>query len=339
MNIFLIPHTWARHAAMGLVVGGAALLNWWVFIHWIVWAGPTLQRYGMLPTVGAEGAWFLATTAAAVAGASTLAEHSLRRSPLWKRVAFTLAAWLLTFLIALLGYWMMQVITRYVFTSREMRPVVADPSLASLRARLLSWLAAGVASGLGAVVIRRFAGFFTHFFGGVTAAGVGAAVWQWLGYQLVGDLYLASALACFVWGLVHGLLVWPIPSELYAGWIRVLSDTRYAWRVPVDRVDGQASERFVGHFPRGLDLFMPVEDGVAELHTSFVVHGDHRYAVRGLSQQPTVVKRFLETVDLRYDPRRPAPLETDLHMEDRVIMGHGAQQSEVEFLLLPKEER
>jgi len=46
----------------------------------------------------------------------------------------------------------------------------------------------------------------------------------------------------------------------------------------------------------------------------------------------------LERVDLRYDPRRPAPLETDLRMEDRVFLGAGAAQTEVEFLLLPKEE-
>jgi hypothetical protein len=52
-----------------------------------------------------------------------------------------------------------------------------------------------------------------------------------------------------------------------------------------------------------------------------------------------MVKRMMESVDLRYDPRRPAPLETTLQNEDRIVMGAGGTQSEVEFLLLPKEER
>ena len=45
-----------------------------------------------------------------------------------------------------------------------------------------------------------------------------------------------------------------------------------------------------------------------------------------------------ETINLAYDPRRPAPLETGLKMGDRILMGEGQQYSEVEFILLPKEE-
>ena len=45
-----------------------------------------------------------------------------------------------------------------------------------------------------------------------------------------------------------------------------------------------------------------------------------------------------QRIDLRYDPRRPAPLETELSMEDRILVG-GDGQTVVEFLLLPKEER
>jgi len=94
----------------------------------------------------------------------------------------------------------------------------------------------------------------------------------------------------------------------------------------------------VGHFPRGLDLYLPADQAVAELHISFIVDGNSRYAVRGLSIQPTQVKRFLERVDLRYDPRRPAPLETELKMEDRILLGPGGE-TVVEFIMLPKEER
>jgi hypothetical protein len=50
------------------------------------------------------------------------------------------------------------------------------------------------------------------------------------------------------------------------------------------------------------------------------------------------VKRPLERIDLRYDPRRPAPLETTLDMEDRILVGPGGD-TEIEFLMLPKEER
>ena len=156
--------------------------------------------------------------------------------------------------------------------------------------------------------------------------------------EIQGDLYLGSALGAFFWGVMFGLFVWPIPRSLYAGWIRVLSAERYGMRVPIDRPDGASSERFIGHFPRGLDLYLPGECGVAELHTSFVVDAEQNYSVRGLSQQPTRVKRFLESIDLSYAPSRPAPLETALAMEDRVYMGNGEQESVVEFLLLPKEE-
>jgi hypothetical protein len=69
-----------------------------------------------------------------------------------------------------------------------------------------------------------------------------------------------------------------------------------------------------------------------------VVSSDQAYSVRGLSVQPTVVKRFLEKIDLRYDVRRPAPLETGLKMEDRVLMGPNSE-TQLEFLLLPKEEQ
>jgi len=85
--------------------------------------------------------------------------------------------------------------------------------------------------------------------------------------------------------------------------------------------------------------YLPVEQGVAELHTSFVRTSDARYTVRGLSQQPTLVKRPLERIDIRYDPARPAPLETELRSEDVVILSDGRNEAQVEFVMLPKEER
>jgi hypothetical protein len=94
----------------------------------------------------------------------------------------------------------------------------------------------------------------------------------------------------------------------------------------------------VGHFPRGLDLFLPVEEGVLEMHLSVTVDAKRRFTARGLSLYPTQVVRFLERVDLRYDPRRPAPLETELSSGDRIRIGDGTVESELEFLLLPREE-
>lgn len=337
MNIFLVPYNWTRHVAVALTVGGATLLAWWVFLHVRVWLGPTLFEWGLLWSEGMEGALFLAVISATIASASVFAEQGLRRASVLKRLGLPVAAGGIAFLLTLIGYGILAVLVS-LLARQEMKEIVSDPALASHRHHLWMWLSAGLASGIGPLIVRR-RDVFTHLVGALVAGGSGAALWQYLGYHALGDLYLAAGLGTLLWGVLHGLLVWAIPSELYAGWIRVLSPYRYGYRIPVDRVDASPAERFIGHFPRGLDLFLPVGDGIAELHTSFVVDGAHRYTIRGLSQQPTTVRRFLERIDLRYDPSRPAPLETELHMEDRILMGDGQQESEVEFLLLPKEER
>ncbi|MEQ1506756.1 MAG: hypothetical protein ABMB14_31300, partial [Myxococcota bacterium] len=254
-----------------------------------------------------------------------------------------------------------------LFTADETDELLRDPSLVTLRFRLGVWLVAGFASGLGpflvrwlhAAITRRWSwggrdgagpppptswlelGFsgFAHLGGGLVAGAFAAAAWHVPGYydRLEGDLFLASAAAALAFGFLHGLLVWPIPDDLYAGWIRVLSYERYGLRIPVPHTDGRPAERFVGHFPRGLDLYLPAERAVAELHASFV-RSDDRYTVRGLSIHPTRVVRPLERIDLRYDPRRPAPLETTLRSEDRVLLGANGE-TVIEFLMLPKEER
>ena len=118
----------------------------------------------------------------------------------------------------------------------------------------------------------------------------------------------------------------------------MLTPNRFGRRIPIDAPERTAKERFVGHFPRGLDLFLPVDDGVQELHLSVTVDDKQRYTARGLSQHPTMVRRMLQRIDLRYDPRRPTPVETSLSSGDRIILGEGETRSEVEFILLPKEE-
>lgn len=366
MNIYLIPYTHARHVVVALPVAAAALIAWWWTLFLFVVLGPWFHDAGFWWSMRVEGAVYLGNVSGAVAFATVLLEGSLRRRALHFRLGFAIIAALIAILGAWIAYAIWVPLVPYL-GAKAMRPVLEDASLVSLRYQLPLWVGAGVASGFGPLASRALQQLlairwqigvdahapmgppvwteyatmgFHHVVGAGAAAAFGAAAWHALGFYeaLQGDLYVAAAVGPFVWGLVHGLLVWPIPDDLYAGWVRVLSAERYGLRIPVPRVDGSPAERFLGHFPRGLDLYLPAEQGVAELHTSFVVDGAHRYAVRGLSVQTTLVKRFLERIDLRYDPRRPAPLETSLNSEDRILLGPNGE-SEVEFLMLPKEER
>lgn len=346
MNIFLVPYTWARHVVAALVVGGAALLFWWIFLVLEVIVAPTI---GVLWALGWEGAFLLGFGSATIAASSVLVEASLRRLPLSSRLLRMLGAGGFALIVTMMGYGLLQLI-QGALASEAMATLVTDPSYVSLRFRFLQWAVAGFASGLGPLAVRivltrKFGGILDHLGGGLAAGLLGAAAWHAFGYYGIGflgippDMYLAPAMGLLVWGTLHGLLVWGVPDELYAGWLRVLSSHRFGHRIPIDRVDGGPSERFVGHFPRGLDLFVPAEKGVAELHVSFTTDGKQHHAIRGLSQQPIELKRFLERVDLRYDPRRPAPLETDMRMEDRIFLSTADGKTELEFLLLPKEEQ
>ncbi|TNE90762.1 MAG: hypothetical protein EP330_07485 [Deltaproteobacteria bacterium] len=338
MNIYLVPHNWARHVAVGLVVGGAGLLAWWSFLFIALQLGPSLFSIGLFWTSGMEGWWLLSWAATIIGAASVAAELGLRRAPVLQRVGLPLIAGFASFLIAQLFMSTASCVSG-VLVSEAMAPLRADGSLVSLRYSLPLWVTAGLSSALGPLAVRRFGGIANHVGAGLICGPLAAATWHWLSYYIFHDLYLATGAALFVWGLIHGLFAWPVPDELYAGWVRVLSDRRFGYRVPIDSPTLPVSERFIGHFPRGLDLFLPVEDGIAELHVSFVRTSDGRYTVRGLSQWPTTVNRFLETIDLRYDPRHPAPLETELSSGDTVLMSDGVHTTVVEFVMLPKEER
>ena len=331
MNIFLIPYTGIRHLQMGLWCGGTGLLTWLVVLHFVVLRGPVWPPEW-------DGPLLLGSVATMVAGASVFGEGNLLRRPLWKRTSITLLAMVLTAVFTLIWYNLWHLVEATIIFANDTENA-ADASLVSLRYRIGAYAMGGFSCALGPMIARKLSGWFNHLIGGLAAGLSAAAAWHALNSSLYNDLYLAGAGMAFTWGFTYGVFAWGIPDSLYAGWLRVLSPARHGRRVPIDPVGTVAKERFVGHFPRGLDLFLSVEDGVQELHVSVRVGKGQRYFARGLSLYPTRVKRFLERVDLRYDPRRPAPLETRLSSGDRIELGNGEASAELEFIMLPREER
>lgn len=335
MNIFLIPYTWIRHFSVSFVCAGAGLIAWWLVL--------SIATLRPLWNVAWDGAVYISVLCAFVAGASTLAEVSLKREAIWKQVGKTLGSGMISGFLAMLGYWAWHAAVGPLLFDDAGAADLTEPTLVSLRYRLVAFVLAGMQAGVGPLVFRRGKGFFTHLGAGIVAGLAGATAWYAWGYSkfVVGysDLYLASALGAMVFGAAFGLFAWGIPDSLYAGWVRVVSETRHGRRIPIDAKDGSPRERFIGHFPRGLDLFLPAEDGVLELHTSVMVTRKQEYRARGLTLQPTLVRRFLERIDLRYDPRRPAPLETRLSSGDRFVLGPANDVTVLEFVMLPREER
>lgn len=366
MNIYLIPYTWARHIAVASYTALAGLVAWWLILSLVVLRGPRWD-------IAWDGALFLGLLSAVVAGASLLAEGSLRRTALHWRALLTAGAALLALLNTIFCFflwtdWVGPPLARLIADLlfrvappgdvssgdylQEVALNLGDPSLVSLSYRLPLFIGAGIGTGIATSIFRRLAGVLSHIGAGVAAGISGACVWYVLGYTNFGlgfdDLYLASAFGAMAYGGVFGLFAWSIPDSLYAGWLRVVTETRFGRRIPIDGPDGAPRERFVGHYPRGLDLFLPVQaaktertSGVMELHVSVMVDGEQRYRARGLTIQPTRVVRLLERINLRYDPRLPAPKETELQSGDRIHLGpvdERGQQTVVEFLMLPREE-
>ena len=61
-----------------------------------------------------------------------------------------------------------------------------------------------------------------------------------------------------------------IPDDLYVGWVRILTGSRFGHRIPIDAKDKRPKERFIGSYPNGLDMFFPFEKHVQPLHGSIV---------------------------------------------------------------------
>jgi len=366
MNIQLVPFTWARHLALPLYVASSALFAWWFVLTWVVGMNYTMWERGYgLWSPEFEGAVLFGLVTFAIGFSLMMAEGALRRVRWVWRIFFALSAgagsMFFTLVFYLVNFGVLAAISGRVGWEH-----VADSSMVALRHRIMVWGFAGMGCGMGPLVVRRGQILFDrlqkyleidflpeppaqatglmvdgvyHLFGGLVAGLWGAALWHLFGSVLNDDLYYGSMAGMVTMGFLSGALIWQIPRELYSGWVRVLSSRRFGTRIPIDSPGAPSSERFLGHFPRGIDLHLPAADGVAELHTSFLVDDEQRYAVRGLSVAPTLVKRTLEKIDLRYDPGRPAPLETELRMEDQVVMNTKDGSCVVEFLLLPKEER
>lgn len=353
-----------RHFAVAIFTAGICLVVWWLVLAVVVVLRPPWQIYW-------DGAIFLGLLSAATAASSQLAETSLRRLPLqWRLLrtggvaAIALVSSILTYLlwseligpyvvramVSLLGPLLEGVRARVLEGGdgkfedvRSVAENAADSSLVSLRYRLGVWAMVGANTGLWTAVFRRGHGFLSHVGAGMAAGIAGAVIWFVMGYSNfalgTNSLYLASALGAVGFGGVFGLFAWGIPNDLYAGWLRVVTETRFGRRIPIDGRDGNIRERFVGHYPRGLDLFLPAEEGVMEMHVSVLVDEQQSYHLRGLTIAPTRLQRLLERVNLRYDPALPAPKEVELQSGDRILLGPPGQQTVLEFLMLPREEQ
>lgn len=329
VKLAIIPYTWARHTQPALLAAGAAVAAWWA----VITASVAWQPWG--PSW--DGPVYLGALVGAVVAASLGGERRVRaergwRAFAWPALAAVIGAFGTTFWLMIHGRW----IAPLLFGEAD----AGEASLVSLRYHLAHWLLAGGMVGLCCAAARRGRGLLVQFGAGLAAGLAGAAAWYVAGYARfsVGpmDLYWGSCVGAIAFAATFGALGWGLPEELYVGWIRVVSPVLFGTRVPVDGRDGRARERFVGNWRRGLDLRLPEDGQVSELHVSIGADGEGGYRARGLTQGRTHVVRFLERIDLRYDPARPAPLETPLSSGDSVVLGDGT--SVVEFVRLPVDE-
>ncbi len=343
----LPPVPWARHLWVPSWVASAAVSAWWWVLQAFIWVG--------VPS-WAEGPLWLGAVAAAVAASSLMLDGWVRGRARWLVAAEVGFGTVLVGAGAfgLSALWMAAVggLAGPVGMS-----VLVQPDLLSLRGQLGAFVAVGGWTGIVLGVIRAFPNLLSrwwpaeslkdegaawvrvleHVFAGIVSGGAWAGVWFVPGFalSLAGDQFIAGALSSLTFGLSMGFLAWTLPDRAWTPWIRVRRGPRKGMRVPLLGENGEAIERFVGHYPRGLDLFLPSDTGASEVHLSALVDGFDEVVVRGQSVSETVVSRFLETVDLAYDPSAAAPVETVLSPGDIVRVG----TVELEVLYLPQDNR
>lgn len=333
MNINLVPYTWVRHFTVAIVGSAAVVVAWWLLLVWAVEVGPSI---GLLWASWAEILVYFALFSFVIGFVTVFTEGALEKNSVTGRWLSSLISGVLSAIMVTIGVSIFRFGLPFVLPD-SLSILVSDPSFVSLRFGLLYWVVAGVGTSLGPLAVHRGKGAAAHLFSGLTAGLLASAIWHLCAYNIFQDLFAASLAGPMVWVFAFSSLYRGVPDSLYTGWIRVLTGPRAGRRIPIDSPHHASSERFVGHYPRGLDLHLGAEIGVSELHASFVKKSNGHYTVRGLSQASTVLKRPLESIELRYDVRKPAPLEAELQMEDRLLLSGNKQTTEIEFILLPRE--
>jgi hypothetical protein len=348
----LIPYTLFRRLVPGLIGGAAGLVGWWLgvlYVHWL-----HLDRTAKVPPrygPEAEGALVLAIVAATVAVAQVQLQGRFERTPLRRRWLVSLTAALIVGSWTVFGAWLWHLGAGWLG--------MPQGSLA-LRWRIGPWLLAGAAVMNGMLLLRLgrhwihdlqtrwqlsiihpppppegSTGMTTllHIAAGPAAGGLAAVTWYSVGLWL-DDLYYAAMAAAWVLGATTLTYGWSIPEHMYRGWLVVRRGARPGWRIPLDPSRPDLAERFVGSFPAGLDLHLPADDDVDLLHLSVLAPDHGAWAARGLTQQPVEVRRPLERIVLSFDRNLPAPLETSLQHEDRIVLG---RRAELELVVISRE--
>ena len=233
-----------------------------------------------------------------------LCEGNLRRSPMRWRIIKTLTAGgvgfganlLLFFLYqGFLGNWIFSFlnIVKSILGTQVVELELGNPHRIVFQHQLTMLVMTGLSVSFGTLFARKWDGWIhvaNHLLAGIFSGLVLAATWAYFLYfapSFGSHLYFSAAIGSLFFGMVFGFSAWTIPDSLYAGWIRVLSSTRFGYRVPIDAKPGVAKERFVGSYTNGLDIYLPPQEGVMELHISAYVNEEQKYYIRGLSQKET----------------------------------------------------
>lgn len=337
----LPPVPWARHLWLPAATGAAGALGWWLSLQAVLWVG--------LPA-GLEGPAWLALVSCLVVGTALWADavavgRGVRR--VFVLVALCVPACALSVSVcAGAGTALAALAAR--------GGALDQVGLVSLRGQILAFLLAGLGAGVwlavGRLLPRLLARWWPdrsltdptaswvvameHGAAGLVAGAAWGGIWFVAGlYEgLGGDLFAAAAVGSATFGVLLGALAGNAPDEAWTPWLRVRRGPRMGMRVPLIDEDGRVVERFVGHYPRGMDLFLPFASGASEVHVSVTVDQRGDVVVRGHSIAPTTLARFLEAVDLAYDPASPAPVEAVLSPGDVVRLG----SVELELLYLPR---
>jgi hypothetical protein len=328
VNIFLIPYTWWRHLQFGFWSAMLSLFCWWGYLTFMIVFGALWSSSWDSFITG-----FLLVFSCA--GSNILGEANLRRWSAKELIKKFIILFGASIGLSMLLFWMWHFLSGLFFHEANM-----VQHMVALKYRLGDFICAGLSAAVSVIVVRKWAGWsiaLNHLSAGLLAGLGAAALWSVSAYYLVQNLYWAGAVAFAAFGFLFGVAAWGIPDDLYVGWVRVLKGSRFSQRIPIDAVDQRNKERFLGHYPNGLDLYLPENEGVLELHAS-IVHSPstNQYILRGLSLEHTRMKRMFEWAKVDYDPTSPAPREVELQNGDRIELG---EQAEVEFLILPREER